>query len=64
MEIGWPTNVRHITHVTFDRFNGFLGLPVKFEVEVPRRVPSASFYFYFIDLGSSQNVQITFLRAS
>lgn len=41
MEIGWPTNVRHITHVTFDRFNGFLGLPVEFEVEIPGRVPSA-----------------------
>ncbi|KAK9938967.1 hypothetical protein M0R45_015677 [Rubus argutus] len=23
MEIGWPTNVRHVAHVTFDRFNGF-----------------------------------------
>lgn len=41
MEIGWPTNVRHIAHVTFDRFNGFLGLPVEFEPEVPRRPPSA-----------------------
>lgn len=43
MEIGWPTNVRHITHVTFDRFNGFLGLPVEFEVEIPCRVPSARY---------------------
>ncbi|KAG9457536.1 hypothetical protein H6P81_002044 [Aristolochia fimbriata] len=42
MEIGWPTNVRHVTHVTFDRFNGFLGLPVEFEMEVPSRAPSAS----------------------
>ncbi|XP_002976304.2 rho GTPase-activating protein 5 [Selaginella moellendorffii] len=42
MDIGWPTNVRHVTHVTFDRFNGFLGLPVEFEIEIPRRVPSAS----------------------
>ncbi|KAK6141336.1 hypothetical protein DH2020_024934 [Rehmannia glutinosa] len=25
MEIGWPTNVQHITHVTFDRFHGFWG---------------------------------------
>ncbi|KAE8689112.1 peroxidase 3 isoform 1 [Hibiscus syriacus] len=41
MEIGWPTNVKHITHVTFDRFNGFLGLPVEFELEIPGRVPSA-----------------------
>ncbi|XWS71457.1 hypothetical protein CRYUN_Cryun03dG0139600 [Craigia yunnanensis] len=26
MEIGWPTNARHVADVTFDRFNGFLGL--------------------------------------
>ncbi|KAL5712765.1 Rho GTPase-activating protein 2 [Ranunculus cassubicifolius] len=44
MDIGWPTNVQHITHVTFDRYNGFLGLPVEFEVEVPCRVPSASVF--------------------
>ncbi|PIA44645.1 hypothetical protein AQUCO_01700323v1 [Aquilegia coerulea] len=44
MEIGWPTNVQHITHVTFDRYNGFLGLPVEFEVEVSCRVPSASVF--------------------
>ncbi|KAJ4848893.1 hypothetical protein Tsubulata_051312 [Turnera subulata] len=43
MEIGWPTNVRHVAHVTFDRFNGFLGLPVEFEPEVPRRPPSARY---------------------
>lgn len=43
MEIGLPTNVRHVAHVTFDRFNGFLGLPVEFEPEVPRRAPSARF---------------------
>ncbi|KAK9086596.1 hypothetical protein Syun_028990 [Stephania yunnanensis] len=41
MDIGWPTNVRHVAHVTFDRFNGFLGLPVEFQVEVPSRAPSA-----------------------
>lgn len=46
MEIGWPTNVRHVTHVTFDRFNGFLGLPVEFEPEVPRRAPSARYIFF------------------
>ena len=45
MEIGWPTNVRHVAHVTFDRFNGFLGLPVEFEPEVPRRPPSARYFF-------------------
>lgn len=45
MEIGLPTNVRHVAHVTFDRFNGFLGLPVEFEPEVPRRAPSARSVF-------------------
>lgn len=57
MEIGWPSNVRHVAHVTFDRFHGFLGLPVEFEPEVPRRAPSArlvaqlsfpSFLFVFL----------------
>lgn len=49
MEIGWPTNVEHIAHVTFDPFNGFLGLPVEFEVEVPCQVPSARYFFrYFL----------------
>ncbi|MCO5591797.1 hypothetical protein L7F22_045789 [Adiantum nelumboides] len=42
MEIGWPTNVRHVAHVTFDSFNGFLGLLIEFQMEVPRQVPSAS----------------------
>lgn len=46
MEIGWPTNVRHVAHVTFDRFNGFLGLPVELEPEVPRRAPSARFCLF------------------
>lgn len=43
MEIGWPSNVRHVAHVTFDRFHGFLGLPVEFEPELPRRPPSARY---------------------
>ncbi|CAD6225962.1 unnamed protein product [Miscanthus lutarioriparius] len=42
MEIGWPTDVRHVAHVTFDRLHGFLGLPVEFELEIPGQVPSAS----------------------
>lgn len=46
MEIGWPSNVRHVAHVTFDRFHGFLGLPVEFEPEVPRRPPSARFVLF------------------
>lgn len=50
MEIGWPTNVRHVAHVTFDRFDGFLGLPVEFEPEVPRRAPSARYIAVFCNL--------------
>ncbi|MCO5564503.1 hypothetical protein L7F22_018164 [Adiantum nelumboides] len=54
MDIGWPTDVQHITHVTFDRFNGFLGLPVEFELEVPRRVPSASASVFGVSAESMQ----------
>lgn len=43
MDIGGPTNIRHVAHVTFDRFNGFLGLPSEFEPDVPRKAPSARF---------------------
>lgn len=41
-DISCPTDVRHIAHVTFDRFSGFLGLPLELQPEVPTRVPSAS----------------------
>jgi predicted transposase YbfD/YdcC len=41
MAIGWPTDVEHVAHVTFDRYNGFLGLPEEYENEVPRPTPSA-----------------------
>ncbi|VAH93006.1 unnamed protein product [Triticum turgidum subsp. durum] len=44
MEIGLPTDVQHVAHVTFDRFHGFLGLPVEFEPEVPRRAPTVRCY--------------------
>ncbi|XP_027367199.1 rho GTPase-activating protein 2 [Abrus precatorius] len=54
MEIGWPTNVQHITHVTFDRFNGFLGLPVEFQVEIPAPVPSASVSVFGVSAESMQ----------
>ena len=43
MEIGGPTNIQHVAHVTFDRFNGFLGLPSEFEPDVPKKAPSARF---------------------
>ncbi|KAL1825890.1 hypothetical protein DCAR_0314085 [Daucus carota subsp. sativus] len=54
MEIGWPTNVQHLTHVTFDRFHGFLGLPVEFQVEIPCRVPSASVSVFGVSAESMQ----------
>ncbi|CAN4120210.1 unnamed protein product [Withania somnifera] len=57
MDIGWPTNVRHVAHVTFDRFNGFLGLPVEFEPEVSRRAPSASTTVFGV---STESMQLSF----
>ncbi|KAI5066065.1 hypothetical protein GOP47_0018689 [Adiantum capillus-veneris] len=54
MDIGAPVNVRHITHVTFDRLQGFLGLPIEFELEVPRRVPSASASAFGVSAESMQ----------
>ncbi|KAG6478183.1 hypothetical protein ZIOFF_061616 [Zingiber officinale] len=54
MQIGWPTEVRHVAHVTFDRFHGFLGLPVEFEPEVPRRAPSASATVFGVSTESIQ----------
>ncbi|VAH73455.1 hypothetical protein VPH35_050356 [Triticum aestivum] len=42
MDIGWPTDVHHVAHVTFDRLPGFLGLPVEFELQIPCPAPSAS----------------------
>ncbi|GAB2255162.1 hypothetical protein Droror1_Dr00008940 [Drosera rotundifolia] len=54
MEIGIPTNVRHVAHVTFDRFNGFLGLPAEFEPDVPRRAPSASATVFGVSTDSMQ----------
>ncbi|XP_075473582.1 rho GTPase-activating protein 2-like [Primulina tabacum] len=54
MDIGFPTNVQHIAHVTFDRFNGFSGLPVEFEVEIPCKVPSASVSVFGVSADSMQ----------
>ncbi|XP_043716137.1 rho GTPase-activating protein 5-like isoform X2 [Telopea speciosissima] len=54
MDIGWPVDVRHVSHVTFDRFNGFLGLPAEFESDVPRRVPSASASVFGVSAESMQ----------
>lgn len=54
MDISWPTDVKHISHVTFDRFNGFLGLPVELEPELPTKVPSASVTVFGVSPDSMQ----------
>ncbi|KAM3355152.1 hypothetical protein ACQJBY_025750 [Aegilops geniculata] len=43
MKIGWPTDVRHVAHVTFDRFHGFRGVPAELQPEPAlAKAPSAS----------------------
>ncbi|KAF2315185.1 hypothetical protein GH714_038368 [Hevea brasiliensis] len=54
MDISWPTDVRHVSHVTFDSFNGFLGLPTEFEPDVPRKVLSASANVFGVSAKSMQ----------
>ncbi|KAG0590222.1 hypothetical protein M758_1G080800 [Ceratodon purpureus] len=54
MDIGWPTDVEHVAHVTFDRYNGFLGLPEEYEHEVPRPTPSASKNVFGVSVESMQ----------
>ncbi|MCL7043430.1 hypothetical protein MKW94_017504 [Papaver nudicaule] len=54
LDIGWPSDVRHVSHVTFDRFNGFLGLPAEFQPEIPGRVPSASVSVFGVSPESMQ----------
>ncbi|CAM6046615.1 unnamed protein product [Sphagnum compactum] len=54
MAIGWPTDVEHVAHVTFDRYNGFLGLPEEYENEVPRPTPSASQNVFGVSAESMQ----------
>lgn len=54
MDIGWPTNVEHVAHITFDRCNGFLGLPKEYEHEVPRPTPSASQNVFGVSAESMQ----------
>lgn len=50
MEIGCPTDVHHVAHVTFDSFHGFLGLPEEFEPEMPTRPPSARYIWGFVNM--------------
>ncbi|GAA0145268.1 cytoskeletal protein [Lithospermum erythrorhizon] len=58
LDIGWPTEVHHVAHVTFDRSNGsFLGLPIELQPEVPIGVPSASASVFGV---SAQSMQCSF----
>ncbi|KAE9615857.1 hypothetical protein Lal_00017208 [Lupinus albus] len=54
IEIGLPTNVKHVSHVTFDRFNGFLGLPIDLQFHIPSPVPSASVSVFGVSAESMQ----------
>ncbi|KVH97305.1 rho GTPase-activating protein 5-like [Cynara cardunculus var. scolymus] len=54
LDIGCPTDVHHVSHVTFDRFNGFLGLPHALQPHVPRHVPSASVCVFGVSVESMQ----------
>ncbi|GJP46189.1 hypothetical protein CLOM_g5503 [Closterium sp. NIES-68] len=42
MEIGAPFDVKHVVHVTFDRYKGFIGLPDDLLAHVDAVPPSAS----------------------
>ncbi|KAL6853350.1 hypothetical protein ACP4OV_019379 [Aristida adscensionis] len=54
MEIGWPTDVRHVAHVTFDRFHGFQGVPEELKPEVDAKAPSASTRVFGVSTESMQ----------
>ena len=59
MEIGWPTDVRHVAHVTFDRFHGFRGVPEELlqpgaVVDGVVRAPSASKTVFGVSTDSMQ----------
>ncbi|KAL1833081.1 hypothetical protein ACET3Z_002732 [Daucus carota] len=55
MEIGCPTDARHVSHVTFDKFNGcFLGLPLELQPQLPGKVPSASVSVFGVSANSMQ----------
>lgn len=44
LDIGCPTDVQHVSHVTFDRFDGFLGLPTELQSHVSCNPPSARYF--------------------
>lgn len=62
LDISWPTEVRHVSHVTFDRFNGFLGLPSEFQPEIPTRVPSARSIYYCLIISIVHNINLCLVQ--
>ncbi|CAI9100368.1 OLC1v1037349C2 [Oldenlandia corymbosa var. corymbosa] len=54
LDISWPTDVHHVSHVTFDPFNGFLGLPLDLQYDLPPKVPSASASVFGVSAQSMQ----------
>lgn len=64
MEIGCPTDARHVSHVTFDRFNGcFLGLPIELQPQLPRKVPSARLVALSLFQSSLLRIQTNFVSS-
>ncbi|KAL9234581.1 hypothetical protein vseg_009437 [Gypsophila vaccaria] len=55
LDISCPTHVRHISHVTFDCFHGFLGLPHDLLPQLPPKVPSASASVFGVSPHSMQH---------
>ncbi|KAG0473219.1 hypothetical protein HPP92_015076 [Vanilla planifolia] len=54
IHIGRPTDVQHVAHVTFDRVDGFLGVPSEFLPDIPSKVPSASSSVFGVSAKSMQ----------
>ncbi|PWA90986.1 CRIB domain, Rho GTPase activation protein [Artemisia annua] len=54
LDIGCPTDVQHVSHVTFDRFDGFLGLPTELQSHVSCNPPSASIRVFGVSAESMQ----------
>ncbi|VAH53695.1 unnamed protein product [Triticum turgidum subsp. durum] len=47
-------DVHHVAHVTFDRLQGFLGLPIEFDLQIPCPAPSASTSMFGVSPESMQ----------
>lgn len=54
ISIGLPTEVCHVAHVTFDRYQGFIGVPRELEPDVNTKAPSASAKVFGVSTESMQ----------